>query len=612
MTSVNLGVRKDDFSETIFNKEKYTLDLATELKVDLYAVVGDFFHNKNISYGYMNRIEELFKSYQGRGFAISCVYGNHDCSFPGTEILTENGWIKVEECEKVKCKIAQFDMIDGKVSFDYPLRYVESWSDFVYNIESHHSRQVVSGGHNVILDGVKVKARDIDLSKGINNLRLYGFSDKVDYGIPDDMIRLLVHVVSDGCLVYRGDSIHLVQFKLSKERKILELRHLLDMMGISYTFKVCKKYGCNVLQPYYIRIYGKYARDIATLLCGVKSFPKFFRLLSTRQFRLVLDTIEITDGNKVKNTINLNTTSKSDADMLQELSIVNGFPCTVKAKEGLSGFDNGKTQYVLHINDGGKVASDRGPDGITISKNIYNGPVYCVTMPLGTIITRFEGKVAFTGNCYNEQPDSIGRTPLGNMFVNGIFAPKIGTYVLEYSDTICVYFPFMSKPSSFVVPNPHNKTLVLFTHYFFDCGFDEDEKLPMALTEQFDYIFTGHDHDPYPVVKVNKATIIRPGALSRGTRHKSQWNRPVQVAYLDTVTGECKYIPVPCAKAEDVFNVEGLELADKIKGARDVSSLGKSVELSSFMKVGDLLESYKLRSDLLSRTDEWLVEGGIK
>jgi DNA repair exonuclease SbcCD nuclease subunit len=611
LTSTNLAIRKDDFPTVVFDKIHKTLDMAVELKVDLYNVVGDLFHNKSVSYGYVNRLVDLFGAYKGK-FDMSCVYGNHDCLAPGTDVLTESGWVSVEDCYHFQGKVAQFDIKTGKVSFDYPLAFIKSFADCVYDIESSNSRQVVSGGHDVIINNAKVKARDLKLHPYINKFRLFGNKDIPDFNISDDMLRLLVWVIADGCLVYCKDKPKRVQFKLSKERKLSALTALLSGMGYKYTYKVCKKVGINVLQPFYIRIYGDYARAIFSLLGGEKNIPRFFRLLSARQVQLVFDTYEITDGHRTACCLSIVSVVKKDIDMLQEMAICNGAAARVFSTGSISGFKNGKPQHGICINTKGKIINNAGRGKIKITKLEHNNIVYCLTMPLGTLITRYGGKVAFTGNCISENPESVPRTPLGNLFAHKLFVPKVGNYVLEYDDCICVMMPFMAKPSSFTVPNPNNKKLVLFAHYFLESKFDGDEVLPPELTNIFDYIFLGHEHDPYPITKVGKAVIIRPGALSRGTRHRSQWNRPIQVAYLDTVTGECSYIPIPCSPAEEIFNTEGLDIQKRIEEARDVSTLSGGVELSSAAKAGDLLIGYGLRDEVLKRTHSWLQEAGIQ
>jgi hypothetical protein len=50
-------------------------------------------------------------------------------------------------------------------------------------------------------------------------------------------------------------------------------------------------------------------------------------------------------------------------------------------------------------------------DTSSITKIPYNDMVYCVEMPLGTIITRYEGKVAFTGNCVRYQKWIMQKAP---------------------------------------------------------------------------------------------------------------------------------------------------------------------------------------------------------
>jgi hypothetical protein len=59
-----------------------------------------------------------------------------------------------------------------------------------------------------------------------------------------------------------------------------------------------------------------------------------------------------------------------------------------------SGFANGKIQYKAKLRKQFSVNW-----GKSIKVKEYSGFVYCLEMPLGTIVTRYEGKSAFSGNC---------------------------------------------------------------------------------------------------------------------------------------------------------------------------------------------------------------------
>lgn len=171
----------------------------------------------------------------------------------------------------------------------------------------------------------------------------------------DNWIRLLVWVVCDGTMVdsrkYDGpDSVkRRIQFKLSYQKKIDALQDLLTTMGIRYTFRPATMSGGNVLQPYYIRIYGSWGRAIFEALPG-KRFPSWFEDLTIEQFRVFLSELEITDGQRRWHHIWWITTCQADSELVQRLCKRHGYTFKLYHDDATkSGFANGKPQYRLNI-----------------------------------------------------------------------------------------------------------------------------------------------------------------------------------------------------------------------------------------------------------------------
>ncbi len=323
--------------------------------------------------------------------------GNH-CFEKGTEVLTSNGFVNFEDLKEDEL-VAQFDN-KLNISYSKPKSIIkEHYNGLLYNVENNYSRQVVTDQHRVAVGEDFIHARDLNISD-VKNIPLNGYVKNEDYNISDEMLRFVVWLVCDGCIVYKkmpkSEKIRF-QFKISKERKIESLRFLLEKMDIPYTFKECKKTGVNILQPYYIRVYQKeFVHNLYESLNGKKQFPSWFRNLSKRQVEIVLNELSITDGTIHDGGITLTTTSQNDASLLQEICVINGINCNVKSHDNLSGFKNGKIQYKLRI----KIDSENTSLSVKkIETKKYNDLVYCVEMPLGTVITRNNGKVAFSGNC---------------------------------------------------------------------------------------------------------------------------------------------------------------------------------------------------------------------
>lgn len=329
------------------------------------------------------------------------LYGNH-CYDKETKFLTKHGFKSFDELT-LEDEVGQFDDT-MKISFDKPVRFIKHrYTGKLYDFSTLYTRQVVTDLHDVVLkdgDGIlKVKANKITSEDLFKIPQQVNYSQPA-YPISEDWLRLLTWVVCDATLVdqrkYDGETSvkRRVQFKLSKQRKIDRLTALLDRIGIPYTLKICKKGGLNKLQPYYIRLYGDSAREIFKQLNEVKKFPEWFSKLNKYQSLAVIDEISHTDGNVHDGGVSWVSTSKEDMDTIQIMALNNGILFNYK-ESNQSGFADGKQQYRARINttDGG------ARNGNKLTSYHYNDFVYCVEMPLGTVITQRGGKIGLSGNC---------------------------------------------------------------------------------------------------------------------------------------------------------------------------------------------------------------------
>ena len=375
-------------------------------KYDLLIIAGDIAcppHNfqKTLSY-----------------FTVKTVVvpGNHDCFHKKTEVLTKRGWKYICDINKDD-KVGQFDINTGKISFSYPLAFINKFESKLLDINSAKTRQVVSFNHEVVYNNSKVKAKEL-LSHKLcqDSFRLSGTYKTRGISLSDDEIRFLTWIIMDGCLVNRGEKIHHIQFKLSKERKIKSLVELLDRMQVKYTLKLCKKGEFNILQPFYIRIYGEYARCFNELLKGKKYIPVNWKEMSKKQLEIFLEVLKQTDGHQTYNEISWATIDFCNVDVIFELCIKQGYICIFKSLPKSKGFKNGKLQYEVRIFKELGYAFKK----VSINEIEYNDYVYCVTMPLGTLITRFEGRIAFTGNCWTSDPE-----PHASLIIYNVILPHI-------------------------------------------------------------------------------------------------------------------------------------------------------------------------------------------
>lgn len=360
----------------------------------MYIFCGDYIDRGIENANVIKFLLEIYKKPN-----VLLLEGNHECFHKDTEVLTKDGWKLIRDVDIHKDMVAQFNINTTEVSFDYPIEMISNFAKNLIDIETFNTHQVVTPNHDVVYNYAKVKALDIlnksDLIE--SNFPMCGNVDINDYSISDNDLKLLVWIISDGTIVRESKSIKTrIQFHLSREDKLNNLRELLNNIGIKYSIRADKQV-VGKKQAYQICFYGDVARKYDSMLNHEKTYPHFFTHLSNRQCRIVVDEIAKTDGSKRSSIkMTMSTIDKHSADTIQAMCITHGMPCTVRKVKQKSGYNVGGTIYLICVKINTPFPSYK------VEKRLidYNDNVYCLTMPKGTLITRYDGKVAFTGNCH--------------------------------------------------------------------------------------------------------------------------------------------------------------------------------------------------------------------
>ena len=325
------------------------------------------------------------------------IDGNHECINSKSDVLTENGWMNIVDAYKSNIKIANVNMDNHRIYFDYPLNRIKKHSDTIIDICGVNYKQSVTLNHDVIVNGEKVKAQSL-IGKNLfeEELRYYIDSSDNKINMSNTMIEILTAVVMDATIVdyskYNKNSHKIrIQFHLKKQRKIDYIQNILNKENIPYTVRN----GVN--NDTYICIYGYDGRKIYNLLNNKKELPRYFVDMSEEQFRHLLNALSNTDGTSVNNNVIWRTTSLNDVDIVQELCVKHNYDIRVKKQDNMSGYnkENCKTQYICSLGFNKNLHRK-----ISITQHEYNDYVYCFTMPHGTLITRYDSCVCVTGNCF--------------------------------------------------------------------------------------------------------------------------------------------------------------------------------------------------------------------
>ena len=339
----------------------------------------------------------LLDFYSSRKYTLLWVDGNHPLS-KDTEILTDKGFINIVDVYNSKDKeyqLAEFDLDTREISFSVPLKKWKTYYDKGVLIEGRRTKQFVSKDHSVVIDREKILAENL-LNRTIKEYEvpISGFYKREGtiVTVSDNFLRFLIWVIIHGRMDNKNSKETNIFFRFYNPDRIEDLKQLLEDTNIKY--EIWKAKGkIHKYPPYIIKIDSEISELVMKILTDkCDALPIEFKLLNKQQFLTMLREIEIASNNSDKmNVATLITSSKMTMNVIQELCIYYGYYTEVSAKLN----KNDKEFYSIHI-------SKKPYTDIDLKiKEIedYNDFMYCFSMPKGTLITRNDYKIAFTGNC---------------------------------------------------------------------------------------------------------------------------------------------------------------------------------------------------------------------
>lgn len=139
---------------------------------------------------------------------------------------------------------------------------------------------------------------------------------------------------------------------------------------------------------------ANWLRDNCGKVAANKHLPEFVWALPRKQQHILLDALIEGDGHLYEAGVSVYTTiSKQLADDIQRLSMLIGYGSQIVSRQR----GNYQLQYDLLISKASRktitINSRRNTEYIS-----YKGKVYCLTVPTGYYVTRYNGRVAILGN----------------------------------------------------------------------------------------------------------------------------------------------------------------------------------------------------------------------
>ncbi len=327
---------------------------------------------------------------------IAAKYGKNifygHCFSHDTEILTDRGWVNGLHLQR-GVAVATMNPQTHEAEFQVPTAYHYYPATKYPELISFTTKTVdllVTPDHG-LLDRTKsrslryLSAADAANSSWITVPQAARYSAAPGVGLTDDELRFVVWLAADGSFENKTVNRSMAcRWHFRKPRKIERFRALVQRLGYSFSERVSSAGTTR----FYLCLPEKWKFYFDKT---AKVLPSVLRYVSPDQAEVILHEIIHTDGCLGKSTIQFSSSKEAEVDLVQEIAVLAGHRATKCQRP---------SGWILSINlrlDTGVVAGESG----TYVTN--NNPVWCVTVPNGTVIVRRNGKVAVTQNTHDEQ-----------------------------------------------------------------------------------------------------------------------------------------------------------------------------------------------------------------
>ena len=347
---------------------------AFENGIDLHKLTAALVFGKRIE----DISDEKGSSTLGDGKHSERDWGKR-CVVAGTEILTPNGWCKIEDWEWDKTEIAQWNPENSCIDFTKATNCSRYLSD-VIELSGRHSHIIGTANHKIPLyrsDRYKfytMELKDIKTTSFNSGIPVTGYFDNKQSILTDAEVQLLVAFQADGTYSYNGH-----KFGLKKQRKIERLKKILSTLNIEFTESVVKNDMTNICFKGPFWLTKKF--DSNLLMLGIDQMITFMRELPHW------------DGYFSDKKTEYFSTVRGNVEWAQTLAHLCGYTATI-TKRSPTGYGK-KPLYILDYNTKTKYATL-----VTQTKTSHSGQYLVIgpEVPTGFFLIRSHGVISITGN----------------------------------------------------------------------------------------------------------------------------------------------------------------------------------------------------------------------
>lgn len=309
----------------------------------------------------------------------------HACCPGNTEVLTLNGWIKMDKIDLFN-KIAIWNPEEEKITFESVIWNSYDYDGYLYQFKCRRAEQVVTPEHNIPYYTTTNKTFMTMSASEAYKRAYFRLPTSGNYSgneiLDINLVRLFVAVQADGNYAYNDR----IVFNLKKQRKIIRLVEILNSLNILYT--------TQTYSNKHVRISFDY-QDIFSYYIPDKKFSWRLLELSDKCLDVFLDELPYWDGNSNKRNDSNGVQKRYFSIEKINCSIVSTIS-HLRNRNGISGIhtaqENKQLCYGVSLSES-KLAFMKSNKVIT-----YKGKVYCPTTSTGFFVIRHNGYISITGN----------------------------------------------------------------------------------------------------------------------------------------------------------------------------------------------------------------------
>lgn len=341
------------------------------------------------------------------------------CFDDQTEILTPDGWMTHDKLNNGST-VMSLNRDTGKLEWN-KVQAVFRYDHFkeLIHVSGSGLDLAVTGGHGLYLSKLNDNTwfnTTADESFGkARRFMLAAEHDETELELSDAQIKVLAWIIAEGELCCRHEPGKVTGIRVAQsdapDHRLSELENDLLAAGLSYT-KTKRYQAATTGHGTYrnfdaYRLYIKKSRHhwqswISTYISGDKSIRAALSNMSLRQMKLFLDTYVKADGTKYSvkgDRTQIASNRKDHIDWLQQLVARCGYRSNVsigKLVKNKAGTGYRKQMYYLSYCSKStvEIAAKKW------TKQPYDGVVWCVTVPNGTLLVRRNGKTCVTLNTH--------------------------------------------------------------------------------------------------------------------------------------------------------------------------------------------------------------------